>query len=219
MLNEHWQGAFHRDEFLRLALPRGVSVQAVYEFLTRELSRHPNCLAWHVCRIVAAQFDPEALYAALLDLFWVLEDKGERLRRRVLGWAEKRLAPDHLAALEECLAGKIGVRQLPFSPRSVLHDGAWGQVVDLPVAQADEAKPDPLTVAQRCLELGQLEQAREILMAQLEVEPQRLEIRQTLLEIYLATQDGDGFWQSYRQLLTLGCLDNHWRSASARFGA
>ncbi len=219
MLNEYWQGAFDRDEFLRLALPRRVSLVLVYAFLTRELSRRPSCLAWHVLRIVAAQFDPEALYAALLDLFWVLQGKGERLRRRVLGWAGKRLAPDRLAVLEQCLAGEIDVRRLPFSPRSVLHDGAWGQVVDLPVAQANETKLDPLIVAQRCLELGQLDQAREILVAQLAVEPQRSELRQALLEIYLATQDGDGFWQSYRQLLTLGCLDNHWRSASARFGA
>ncbi|GAB6068123.1 hypothetical protein JCM13664_14420 [Methylothermus subterraneus] len=214
-----WEGAFWRDAFCRLRFPTGVDLEAVYGFLTAQVCRRPRRLELHVCRIrAAAALGEEALYAALLDLFWVLDAKGESLKRRLLTWGQGRLAADRRMALAECLAGRLAVRQLPFSPRAVLHDGVWGET-ELVVATAEEsAGKDPLSVARLCLELGQLDQAREILAAQLKVEPHRAEFRQTLLEIYLATQDAKGFAQSALWLADAGYLDEAWRVAGRRLG-
>ncbi|MCX8049337.1 MAG: hypothetical protein N3A55_06720 [Methylohalobius sp.] len=200
-----------------LRLPANADLDAVYAFLTRQIRRWPYKLQFHVCRIrAAAALEKEALYAALLDLFWILGEKGQSLKQRMLEWSRRRLAPARLVALEECLAGRITAQQLLFSGYSVLHDGLWGQPLDWSF-DAAEGKKDLLAVARLCLELGQLEQAKEILSEQLKVEPERQEIRHMLLEIYLAVQDAEGFKQSYLWLEANGCLDEVWRAASRRF--
>lgn len=76
---------------------------------------------------------------------------------------------------------------------------------------------DPLAVAKLCLELGQLKQAKEILVEQIKIEPNRPELRQTLLEIYLASQDEKDFKHSYLWLESVGCLDEAWQAAARRF--
>lgn len=215
--SQAWEGAFWLDEFLKLRLPPNVGHRAVYGFLTCQVRRWPRKFQFHVLRIrTALLVDGEVLYAALLDLFLTLE-KGQALKQRMLRWARKRLAFTRLAALEECLAGRLNARQLPFSPRSVLHDGMWGQAVDLSAFEATDRSKDPIAVARLCLEAGQLEHAREILVSQLQVEPERAEARQELLDIYRATQDAEGFWQSYRWLEANRCLDEAWQAAGAWF--
>lgn len=214
-----WEGIFGLENFIRLRLPEQVDVESVYLFLTRQIRRRPTLLSLHLCRIrAAALMDEGALYAALLDLFWVLEEKGYRLRRRMLHRARKWLSEEHSCVLQQCLSGRIPSRRLPFSPRSVLHDGRWGVGEDL-IQAADDASEalDPVTVARLCLEAGQIEQARDILASQLHVEPERAEARQDLLEIYRATQDAAGFWQSYRWLEANSCLDEAWQAAGVWF--
>ncbi len=214
-----WEGVFWLDAFLQLKLPAGGSPEAAYVFLTRQIRRRPTRLELHLCRMrSAALVDQEALYAAVLDLFWVLGKKGGSLRQRVLRWTRERLAPSLYSALTSCNEGQLACWQLPFSPRSVFHDGRLKEAVELPlVVEAEAERIDLLTVARVCLEVGQLEQAREILEAQLKNELARIEVRQQLLEIYLATQDKEGFWQSYRWLETNGCLDEVWQAARTKF--
>lgn len=213
-----WEGEFWREEFAKLKLPANADPQGVYAYLTRQVCRRPGKLQFHVCRIqAAALLDQEAVYAALLDLFWILGEKGQSLKQRVVGWAQGRLDADRLAALQECLTGGLKVRQLPFSPRSALHSGMWGQEVNLP-SRTVETRKDPLVAARLCLELGQLDQAQEILTEQLKAKPDCLEVKQALLEIYLATQNAEGFRQSYLWLEACGCLDESWQAVSQQFG-
>lgn len=214
-----WEGGFWREEFAKLRPPANAGPKDVYAYLTRQVCRWPDKLQFHVCRIqAAASLDQEAVYAALLDLFWVLGEKGQSLKQRVVGWAQRRLAADRLAVLQACLTGSLKVRQLPFSPRSVLHGGMWGEEVDLSSTEVTETRKDPLVVARLCLELGQLDQAQEILTGQLKAKPDCLEVKQALLEIYLATQNAEGFRQSYLWLEACGCLDESWRAVSQQFG-
>ncbi len=209
---------FWLDKFFQLKLPATIEAKAAYAFLSYQVRRYPKRLELHLCRILAAALiEEEALYAALLDLFWVLGNKGAALKKRMLKVMHSRLAADHSLALEEYLAGSKTVRELPFSARSVLHDGALGKELDLPPEEAETVREDPLKVAQFCLELGQLDQAQEILAAQLNEHPYLAQVRQALLEIYLATQDREGFWRSYRQLEESGVIDESWHKARVRF--
>jgi hypothetical protein len=213
-----WEGVFWQDRFSQLKLPAAKEAKAVYAFLSYQVRRRPKKLELHLCRILAAALiEEEALYAALLDLFWVLGSKGTVLKKRLFEGMRGHLTADHSLALEECLAGRKEMRELPFSARSLLHDGTLGERLDLAPEEAEATRDDPLKVAQLCLELGQLDQAQEILAVQLDKSPKRAEVRRLLLEIYLATQDREGFWQSYRRLEESGVLDESWRKAEVQF--
>ncbi len=209
---------FHREEFLSLHIPIGLEEQS-YDYLTRQVSRHPKTLPYHLCRIkVAITRHEEAVYGALIDLIWVLEDKGRNLQKRMVSAARKWLSEDRYDLLTQYLFHRLPCSSLPFSHCSVLHDGSWGDVEFLVEPQsARSAGIDLLQVANDCLELGQIDQASEILEDLVSRLPENSQARQALLEIYRATRDTERFLRSYRALETQGHLDPAWREAFETF--
>jgi hypothetical protein len=220
-----WEGAFVMETFRNLRLPVGVNAETSYMFLSRQVQRRPKGLAFHVCRIDRAlrMNNEEAVYAAVLDFFYILEDKGQEFRQRILNKVSNHLSEELKIALEQAVNGQIPSRSLPFSSFSVLHDGIHGEgqelvsITSTSTSSNQSTDLDPVNTARLCLESGQLEQAQEILESQLKIEPERVEIRRDLLEIYRATQDAEGFRSSYQLLKTHGCLDKSWDEAISLF--
>ncbi len=216
-------GAFMLDDFRHLRLPRSLKLVSTYQFLTRQVQRWPKQLSFHFCRINCAIRikDEEIVYASILDLFYVLEEKGQPLRERIFARVTAYLPKDMLLHLESALNGKISYRELPFTKSSVFHDGmqASDETDKLFFEKNDDQVSivDPVSTARQCLEAGQLEQAQEILESQLEIDPDRLEIRQNLLEIYCATKDKVSFMASFQLLKTKGFLDESWEDAVSLF--
>ncbi|GAB4358961.1 MAG: hypothetical protein Kow0060_13260 [Methylohalobius crimeensis] len=210
-----WEGIFFLEPILHLHVPGQVDSESVYDFLTRQIRRRPNLLALHVCRIrIALNQDPETLFGALVDLFWMLGEKGRGLRKRMLRESRRRLPEARVSLLEQCLRGELPVRQLPFSPASVLHDGMQASQTSLiPSTEEISESVDPVAAARLCLEVGQLEQAQEILSAQLQIQPESEVVRRNLLELYRASRDTEGFWQGYRWLKDNGHLDEAWEAS------
>ncbi|MEE9426381.1 MAG: hypothetical protein V3V18_15595 [Methylococcales bacterium] len=219
-----WEGAFVLETFRNLRLPVCVNAETSYMFLSRQVQRYPKGLAFHVCRIDRAlcMNNEEAVYAAVLDFFYILEDKGQEFRQRILNKVSNHLSEELKFALEQAVSGQIPSRGLPFSSRSVLHDGMHSDDQELVIIATTTSSNqstdlDPVNTARLCLESGQLEQAQEILESQLKIEPERVAIRRDLLEIYRATQDAEGFRSSYHLLKTHGCLDKSWDEAISLF--
>ncbi len=218
-----WEGAFALKDFYRLRFPTHVQAATRYMFLSRQVQRRPKELSIHVCRIDSAirMKNQEAVYAAVLDLFYILEDKGQDMRQRILSKASNHLPDEMIPALEQAISGQIPSRNLPFSSRSVLHDGMLDEDQDLVLITATSSDQstdlDPVNTARLCLESGQIEQAQEILESQLKIEPERAEIRQDLLEIYCATRNEADFRSSYQLLQIRGYLDKSWNEAVSLF--
>ncbi len=216
MGTETWlsEPEFHRDDFLSLHPPSFLQEQA-YDYLTRQVSHQPNILSYHVCRIqVAITQGEEAVYAALIDLIWVLGNKGRPLQKRLILAARKWLSHEKYELLSNHLTGRLSLRSLPFSCRCVIHDGAWGDVEWRPGNQPQEpGDVDWVQAAQDCLGMGQIDQAREMLESQLAQTPGHLQAAQTLLEIYKATKDTAMFLRVYKRLETHGSLDSDWQEA------
>ena len=102
----------------------GIAPEDAWFFLSREVHRRPNVLELHVGRIrAAAALEPEAAYAALLDLMTVLQDRGRALRWRLFHQVRDRLKEDRAGELYRYLKEEIPLSRLPFSPRAMLHPG------------------------------------------------------------------------------------------------
>ncbi len=214
-----WEGAFIPKELGRLRLSLGRNVVRSYAFLSRQIQRWPKHLVFHVCRIECAMCmdEEDAIDAAVLDLFYVLEDKGQNLRQSILDKIGHKMSGEMLSSLKQALHNHNPLQILPFTSRSVLHDGQCEGEMDLLILITDDKENsdvlDPVNTARACLESGQIEQAQEILEAQLKIEPERVEIRTDLLEIYCATRDEVSFMTSYQLLQLRGCLDDSWETA------
>ncbi|MEE9412290.1 MAG: hypothetical protein V3V22_04480 [Methylococcales bacterium] len=220
-----WEGAFVLDAFRNLRLPTGVNAITRYIFLSRQVQRWPKGLAFRVCRINCAirMQDQEAVYAAVLDLFYILEDKGQAYRQRILNKVSDHVADEMKSVLEQAISGEISSDNLPYSPRSVLHDGMRSEDKEFEVVTSTSTLSmmspdlDPVNTARMCLESGQIEQAQDLLEIQLEIEPEREDLRRDLLEIYCATKNATAFHSSYQLLQIRGCLDKSWNEAVSLF--
>lgn len=217
-----WEGVFERARFRKLRISRRLNTESSYEFLCRQIQRYPKKLAFHFCRVKYAikMKDSEILYAAVLDLFYVLGNNGNSLRKKILSNLGNLMNESHRSSLEQVLSGNLSSRNLPFSSRSILHDGVSHEnsieLFDTSI-KAEQSVLDPVNTARMCLEAGQLDQAQEILESQLEIEPEREEIRTDLLEIYCATKDAQSFKTSYQLLEIRGYLDEKWKQVASDF--
>ncbi len=108
---------------------KGIAPEDAWFFLSREVHRRPKVLELHVGRIrAAAALDPEATYAALLDLMTVLQERGRALRWRLFRQVRSRLSGKRAEDLYRYMNAEIPLIHLPFSPRAVLHPGIVGRL-------------------------------------------------------------------------------------------
>ncbi len=216
MDTEAWlpEPEFHRDDFLSLQPPSFLREQA-YDYLSRQVSHHPEILSYHVGRIQAAVTQgEEAVYASLIDLIWVLGNRGRSLQKRLIHAARKWLSQEKYDVLTSHISRRSPSLPLPFSCRCVVHDGSWGKVdwaIEGPSGEAESV--DWVQAAQDCLGMGQIDQAREILEGLVAETPENSRARQALLEIFRATNETERFFQFYEMLKDKACLDSAWQTA------
>jgi hypothetical protein len=194
------------------------------EYITYRIVRSPKDLRNHVRRIVLQHDigDSEALYAALLDLFIVLGNKGRALRKRVLDGARSRLGIQQYRALSACLdSDSVRCNGLPAPPDSMLAAGVIGmQKLVEAVDGENESTRDPLIEARDHIEYCQLEQAQAVLEQAIMDQPQRLELHEELLEIYRSTRDEASLLAFWRRLNDVhGSAPDLWQTAADSFSA
>jgi hypothetical protein len=174
------------------------------EYIDYRIVRSPKDLCNHVRRILLQHDmgDPDALYAALLDLFIVLENKGFALRRRVLEGARSRLSAQQYRTLSACMnSDQVQCDRLPAPPDSMLAKGLIGSRSLVEAADNEnESVRDPLIEAQEYIEYCQVDQARVLLEQAILDQPQRMELHSELLDIYRSTRDRASFLVFWRRL-------------------
>jgi len=187
---------------LRLA-PDRIGKEGI-EYIAYRIVRSPMDLCNHVRRIMLQHDmgDSDGLYAALLDLFIVLENKGFELRRRVLEGARNRLTEQQYRRLSACLnSDQVQCDRLPAPPDSMLAKGLIGTRTLVEAADDDnESARDPLIEAREYIEYSQVDQARALLEQAILDQPERTELHSELLEIYRSTRDRASFLAFWRRL-------------------
>ena len=183
--------------------------ESTLDYLTYQVARLPVDLRNH-CRRIILQYDlggPDELYSSLLDLFFVLGNRGHGLRKRMLEGAKARLSKEQYTSLLDCLDDDVySIKSLPTASASILSQGIVGvrQVIEKSTG-SDQAPPSPqksdaLAEARACLEYSQITEAQTILENALQKQPDEMEIHMELLEIYRSTRDKESFLTAFEQI-------------------
>lgn len=198
---------FHLREGWHLTLPELPSAEAALRLMRHRILANPADLLSHVRRILVLihSGEPAELTGALADLFMVLRDQGDALKRRLMRFAAARLTPQQWDLLERHIADGLE----PWSETasaltgSLLSLGYGGvrEVVRLLESQRPAAAPSALELARAHLEYGDIDAARDTLETALNTDPDDAEAAAALLEIYRHTRDTSRLAAMYPRLV------------------
>lgn len=179
------------------------SATADLNSLVLKVSRKPHDLLTHLRRIYFCYENAltEPLYAALLDLLIVLDDKGHDLRRRLLAGCRSKLNDQQLLALNVVCHGLQNIQGNQFS---LFTKGLIGKTQLLKVGKPVKEQQDALILAKDFIEYSQLDQAMSTLEQAMELEPDREDIQLLLLELYQSTRSLERFTNQYHGLMQRG---------------
>ncbi len=213
--------AFLADNILpRFA--KSTSAKKIIDFMAQQIVRKPGNLQLHLNRIYfyQQQSDANGVYGALLDLFIVLQEKGQPLRQRLLKKYYAELTAEQQSILSNWLAGKRDENApCPAVKESRLSDGRTGTsgvlaAKEKPSGQAQTR--DVVEDARDLIDSGQVGEATVLLKKALLVNPQREEISRELMLIYRHShnlQAVEKILQSTKNLPL--ALQPQWRELSA----
>ncbi len=171
------------------------------QYIDYQVVRRPRVLSNHVKRILlyVNVADADKLYGGLIDLFIVLDGRGENLRHRMLQVAKPVLDEERYGALQDC-KGQINSldHKIPTSRDSLLDAGLVGTslLLDLSNEQLlSDAERDPLLEAREYIEYSQIDLARGVLEKAILKDPNREDLHKDLLDILRSANDEARFEQ------------------------
>jgi len=188
------------------------------DYLATQIINIPSDLRSHTKRIfcIIKQQNREAIYGALVDLFFVLDKRGLPLRKRLLINARSLLTDHEFDHLKNSLAIGLTINTCPTSLLSKESKGASlvekikRNVNDNAMAAMDEAK--------HYVEQGCDDEAIIILQKAILECPKHLALHHDLLEIFQKTAKRTSFILIYRHLLDSEvALPRLWRTLADEF--
>jgi len=185
--------------------PPSDNIEKIARYLCHQVAKMPLDLTSHAQRIALYrhQDDAENTYAALLDLFLVLGDKGQPLRQRLLQQTASVITAENYNFLSSTLpAALVITHNTPLSHLSVLslERTREKEIIQKTDDKASQKKETPLLIARDLLNSGQISQALSILESALLTTPDNSDISNELLQIYRHTHDRSGCMQMLDKL-------------------
>ncbi len=167
----------------------GIEKQA-FAYLDHSITRKPLDLRAHTQRIYLnlTNNDNAGVYAALLDLFVSLGERGKSLRRHMLQRCSRILTQDQIQLFQVHLERSISsTTTIPDPGNSLLLKGLESSLPLISKAEvtSSEHPIHPLKEAQAYLEYGQLEEATLTLEKALLGDPNDHTLISELLDIYI----------------------------------
>lgn len=193
------------------------SAASMLNALVFRVSRKPTDLTAHVRRIYFcyqnAQVEP--LYAALLDLLIILDNRGRDLTRRLILGSRSVLNAEQFSNLYS-FRGETGqVRENRFC---LFTKGLTGSAHLVEVVRKVQVQHDYLGLARDFIEFSQLDEAIAILEQGLEATPSRQDLQTLLLELYQSTQCRERFQKFHERIRASGApLNNGWQTLAVLF--
>jgi len=185
------------------------------------VARKPKRLITHIQRIYHCYQTnlQEQLFAALVDLLFVLNRRGKAISRRMIVGTKSKLSGEQYKVLQEFMAEDFDVALLVGNQYSIFTKGLIGtRNLVQQIETSDKQTHDPLELAHDYIEYSQLDDAKHILEKAIISQPERLELHQCLLELYKATLDASGFVKMFNIVVGLDVvMPNDWSTLQAFF--
>ncbi len=195
------------------------SQEHLYHQITCEVLSKPKQLTSHVKRIFLTRNnkDSDRLYAALVDLLWVLNGGGKELSKRMISIGRPFLTEQQMNLLVEYLSHEDH-SLLTGNKFSVHTDGVIGTRCLLSKETNNTTEHDPLKLANDYIEFSQLDEAIDVLEKGILLEPERQELQNQLLELYKVTRNDKAFSRMYDALIEKQFdLSAEWQELAAFF--
>lgn len=190
------------------------------ESLVFLITKKPKCLINHVRRIYYC-FQKnlnKQLFAAIVDFLVVLNQQGQAISWRVVLGAKSRLTPEQFKELKGYLKGDTDRNLLSGNQYSVFSKGFIGANKMIQQIEKEEKEDDPLIIALDYIEYSQLDEAKQVLEDAILVQPERLDLRQELIDLYRLTRDSHRFYQMLAKLTRLGIgITDDWNQLNNYF--
>lgn len=193
----------HFDLFFDTAIDNDLSLDykqshgLVFDYILHQISKTPSKIITHIQRIYFCykQNLSDQLFAALVDLFVVLNGKGFAIRQRMFDGCKSKLTNDEKKQLQLYL----DKQQIPeFNQYCILADGVIGTPCLVNVNKdINVPEQDTLSIARDFIEYSQLDQAQEMLEDAVTENSHRKEIHLELLQLYQSTGDKPAFLKMY----------------------
>lgn len=199
--------------------PHPQEAEAILSALSCKVIRKPRDLLahWHRIYFCYKQALSEPLYAALLDLLIILNNKGKLFSQRMIHGSRSQLDSTQLSALRQTslsLLTVIGNRYSLFTT------GLIGKSELLVMTQIEQEQHDYLALAEDFIEYSQIEEAMKILELGLTSNPARQDLQALLLEIYQMTHNSERFKTQYQSIRVAGVpLIDAWQLLADSFEA
>ncbi len=185
--------------------PVNNNIAKIAHYLSHKISKIPLDLTSHAQRIslYRHQDDAESTYAALLDLFLVLGNKGLPLRKRLLRQAASVISAENYGFLSSTLPTALVITcNTPLPHLSALSLGRTREkeIIRKTDDEQSKKKEAPLLIVRDLLNSGQISQAQSILELALLAAPDNNDLSNELLQIYHHTHDRSGCIQMLKKL-------------------
>jgi hypothetical protein len=185
------------------------------------ISKKPKSLINHVQRIhyCFQQNLNKQLFAAIIDLLVILNKQGQAISWRMMLGAKSRLTREQFQELKSYLKNdNPNISLLSGNQYSVFSKGLVGINKMIQQTEKEETEDDPLTIALDYIEYSQLDEAKQVLEDAILVRPERLDLRQELIDLYRLTGDSNRFYQILAKLTRLGIgITDDWNQLNNYF--
>jgi hypothetical protein len=194
---------FFKDTVQLFDTPLQDRVRYVSE-LVNEIQNHPKDLTAHIQRIFCCYREDltDPLFAALVDFLIVLNKRGKAISRRMITGAASKLSDQQCTLLKSVINEEIDdILLIEGNCYSIFCRGVSGTVNLIEKMGTNElTRHDPLKLAQDAVEYCQLEEAMLILESALAEQLKRIELHESLLELYKLTQNRARFENTLARL-------------------
>lgn len=168
----------------------------LHRYLLGCLSREPNNLRFHVQLIFSLiqkeNVARDEVFGALLDLFIVLKDRGLPLRQRMLAVATPFITSEDVEFFKKNLESGLGARVICANTGHSLFAEGYVGATDFIEQAIQIDNQQTLSVYEQALSLleyGELDEAAVLLAQALKQDPDKEQIAEELLAIYMHQED------------------------------
>ncbi len=176
--------------------------ESMASFFEYRLKQQPSDLICHLQRIEFFLYRKHLsrLFAALCDLFIVLEDSGHALRQRLYEHTKNILNTSQSTFLEQALSKKLDNTDT-FLPQDCLFKNTYGDLLTDFVTNMDSNidSEDIVATADSYIENSQFDAALEYMTEHLKQQPDNKVLTRKLIELYQVLNMEHEFNQAYQQ--------------------